>query len=115
MSAALLRRPATAWLPWLCFGVAGVIVFPVGTILLLGMAIMASRYERAHGAWIAYLAGAVVVWAPLLISFRAGFSIWPYELTVLCAAGLCLLVVALRIAREHLGWWRALRAHRRAG
>ena len=120
MGAALRQRPATPWMPWLCFGVAGGVLSPLATILLLVMAVMASRYERAHGAWVAYLTGVALVWVPLAISLRSAFPtaargpLAVYELIILCAAGLGLLVVGLGITREHLGWWRAMAASRRA-
>lgn len=120
MGAALRQRPATPWMPWLCFGVAGAVLSPLATILLLVMAVMASRYERTHGAWVAYLTGVALVWVPLAISLRSAFPtaargpLAVYELIILCAAGLGLLVVGLGIAREHLGWWRAMAASRRA-
>jgi hypothetical protein len=106
MGAGLLTRAARPWLPWLFFGVAGGVFAPVTTLVLLVMTIMASVIERARGAWVAYLIGVALVWVPLVISFRTGFPIWPYELVILCAAGLGLLVVGVGILRERLVWVR---------
>ena len=106
MDVGLLTRPARPWLPWLFFGVAGGVFSPVTTVVLLVAAIMASAIERAHGAWAAYLIGVALVWVPLLISFRTGFPIWPYEVAILCAAGLGLLIVAVGILRDRLRWVR---------
>jgi ABC-type proline/glycine betaine transport system permease subunit len=123
VDAGLLERPTRlwhVWLPWLCLGVAGGVFAPVFTVLLLVMAVMAARHEHARGAWIAYLIGVALVLVPFLISIRTGLPIGlvgpmgTYELVLLCAAGLGLLVVAAGVVREHLGWWRAVVAGRRA-